>query len=1309
MGNTKVYISSTYNDLKEYREQVYQALRELRYDVIAMEDYIATDERPLDKCLADVTGCEIYVGIFAWRYGYIPPGQERSITELEYRQATDSGLLRCIFLLDEKVSWPRQYIDEVTGEGERGARIRALRTELGREPPVMSFSNPDELASQVAATVGQLAEERLGASIDLERTRQAQEDERRRTLRGKQKVVNFRPQDVPHAFKDRASEMQALCNHLTNAGVRLITVVGRGGMGKTALVSRVLADLERGVLPVEPSSRGALLVDPSGRGEPVCSPKVTVVLNCAPEDEAKVEPLYRKLRDAGFDPWIASEDILPGERVKARRKRAVQDADFFLACLSPHSVSKEGLFQRDFKSALDTWLEKPESDIYLIPVVLEDVEVPDSLSDVQPVNLFDSDGWDRLSQALEKGAHRLGRQVETPVEEGAEPEQSQLPVDGILYLNARRTGLGLERLYADVSLMLGESAASGLSALWADRGLSLEARVEGLLEAMRNGLYVILLDNLEDGLTEECEIAEEGLRLFVERCLTGPGGARLIATSRDEVKLADAALHSRRCIPLREGLPEDDAVALLRDLDSDPEVPLGLRDAPEEELRRAAEMTRCIPRALESIAGMLWGHPATGLSDLLDDPDLFGEHVVEKLVEGGYRRLGEDERWIMEALAVFNRPVRETAVAFLLQPWFPGLDVQVYLNRLCKGYFVTASRATGEYQLHPLDREYAYRHIPQEPEPQDDEPKEEPDDAYTLRNLELRAAGYYRELRRPQAEWKSIEDLDPQLGEFEHRVHAEDHERAFDILLQISSDYLSKWGHYSTVVSLHEQFLDKLTDPYLKAVNLDKLGNAYRILGQVKQAKKTFQEAYGIFREIGYRKGECAELGQLGLACRDLGEFPEAFELSGDAGDIVSEIGDNKLRGVCLGNLGVAYCDLGDVDRAIALLQEGLVLARETDDEMYQMIWLGHLGIAYREEQPKKALKCLQDARDLAKEDGNLRYEGFWLGHLGMTYQTQGEFAESLRYLDQSLEIARKIEDQPSASLWLGTKGIVYYSQGLPRKALQVLEEALKIAKEIDSLWLESKWLGHLGVVHYRLNQTQQANTDFKKAFALVNKIGGSGMIRLILEDTVVDTSQRLREQMQQHTKTKRVEGGSSAGDWITVVKETFQIVSPRFTLPELPDEVLVLGEVGAGDDYDLDELARASYDEIAREEPNANMSRRGPLFALKVQGPSMEHENIFEGDFVVFEPFTGGKGPQQEEIIVTYYQTFGVGPRSRWKGPTVKRFREVEEDGKAVIRLGPTWFYWQRKPGRERYTIKAGQVRPIGGVIGYLRGNLVQ
>jgi Domain of unknown function (DUF4062) len=85
----KIYIFSTFQDLKDHRDKVYRQLRKMRHDVISMEDYVAGDQWPLAQCLADVGVADIYVGSFAWRHGYVPPHDNpdnQSIPELEYRK-----------------------------------------------------------------------------------------------------------------------------------------------------------------------------------------------------------------------------------------------------------------------------------------------------------------------------------------------------------------------------------------------------------------------------------------------------------------------------------------------------------------------------------------------------------------------------------------------------------------------------------------------------------------------------------------------------------------------------------------------------------------------------------------------------------------------------------------------------------------------------------------------------------------------------------------------------------------------------------------------------------------------------------------------------------------------------------------------------------------------------------------------------------------------------------------------------------------------------------------------------------------------
>jgi hypothetical protein len=142
-------------------------------------------------------------------------------------------------------------------------------------------------------------------------------------------------------------------------------------------------------------------------------PMAQIFLCYAEEDEEKVGNLYQKLSDAGFKPWMAKKDLVGGEIWQLSIQQAIRRSDFVVVCLSAISVNKRSFVQREIKDALDIWREKLESDIYLIPVRLEDCEVPESLRNFHWVNLFEEGGWTRLVEAIQEG---MKRRAETLVE-----------------------------------------------------------------------------------------------------------------------------------------------------------------------------------------------------------------------------------------------------------------------------------------------------------------------------------------------------------------------------------------------------------------------------------------------------------------------------------------------------------------------------------------------------------------------------------------------------------------------------------------------------------------------------------------------------------------------------------------------------------------------------------------------------------------------------------------------------------------------------------------------------------------------------
>lgn len=136
-----------------------------------------------------------------------------------------------------------------------------------------------------------------------------------------------------------------------------------------------------------------------------------IFLAHASEDKERVRELYKKLKQNGLEPWLDEEDLLPGVKWDDKIKEAIKNARFFMACLSEHSVSKNGYIQKELRLALNELEQKSSDVIYFIPALIDDVELPNitvgtiSLRDYQAVKIFDDIGLDKLISHLKKQAN----------------------------------------------------------------------------------------------------------------------------------------------------------------------------------------------------------------------------------------------------------------------------------------------------------------------------------------------------------------------------------------------------------------------------------------------------------------------------------------------------------------------------------------------------------------------------------------------------------------------------------------------------------------------------------------------------------------------------------------------------------------------------------------------------------------------------------------------------------------------------------------------------------------------------------------
>ena len=127
-------------------------------------------------------------------------------------------------------------------------------------------------------------------------------------------------------------------------------------------------------------------------------------------DKLAVRDLYGRLRSAAnyISPWLDEEDLLPGQRWQEEIPKAVRESDVVIVCLSQNAVNKRGYVQKEIKYALDVADEQPEGTIFLIPVRLEDCEIPERLEHLHCVNLNQSRGFEQLIRALNVRAEKLG-------------------------------------------------------------------------------------------------------------------------------------------------------------------------------------------------------------------------------------------------------------------------------------------------------------------------------------------------------------------------------------------------------------------------------------------------------------------------------------------------------------------------------------------------------------------------------------------------------------------------------------------------------------------------------------------------------------------------------------------------------------------------------------------------------------------------------------------------------------------------------------------------------------------------------------
>lgn len=1015
---SRVFLSSTSRDLKEHREIVRERCTALGYDVILMEEFGAQDTNALGVSLKEVSVCDVFVGVYARRYGYIPPGLEASVTEQEYDEAKRLNKPRLIFVvLPDYVEHEllEQYRDD--GDPAVAAKIDAFLQRVGEERVWDTFTTPQHLASRVVFALSK-----------WEGWRKPQPPLPARRYVGRRELLD----DIQLSLE----------NH------RRVALLGIGGIGKT-LTALQLAQALR-----ETFTGGILFVS---FGPEANNPGW--LLDTTMRTWMQYHHPGRLVRTEELNPAIVRSwlEKVPGNllivfddiwHIDSAREllRLIPDNATLLLTTRRADIARqldvEAQHEIDRLSDADGFamLRDRVGDITSRASLRQIVEVLDG----HPLALeiiagqIKQNGPDYaeelpalLAQNLEQGTELSLLQIEG--------EARQSSVEAALALTYNIMSQDLRRRFRVLGVIAPDAVMKPLvlAAVWGVKPEEPEAledatdrmqalvssgvlskepgqflfHMHGLLRTYARGLlkaageageaenrYTKLIVNVsKDGF----EAPQEDWRMLDVYLphIHYIGDQLVVRTESIFGDLSPLAQPEPASLPRRD-FAEDDRITLLKGLNFATAVSAYIIHRPQigEAGRRWLQMGLVAARALNE---SVWS------ANILTELGLW------------HGRRGEPEialRYYEQAMPLMDTTNNPMGEAYILN--------KMGLLYSATGYYAQAlelyERTLTIYRKHGERLQEA---------------------------INLVAMGtVYRQMGQLEQAlalyWQAL----PVMVEDHDLFHAGTTLNNVGLVYRILGQPVQANEAFEQALPLHRAVGNRRDE----AITLENMAGVCWDMWQIEEASALYEQALAIKREIGDRPGEIQTLLNRATVYQKTGQYDEALKYYTQALPVLREMGNRAGEAACLNNIGVAYLSLNQPQAALSVLENALSLNQELGDRLGQAKVLNVLGDTYyklRQAAPTESY--YQQGLALSREVGDQPGEAQILQNLGILYHALGLLEPSLAMYEQSLQLMRAVGNRNGEAVTLNNMASVFYAMKQPQVSIELLEASLSIMHEL--------------------------------------------------------------------------------------------------------------------------------------------------------------------------------------------------------------------------------------------------------------------
>lgn len=146
----QVFISSTYQDLKEERKAIIESLLNAKYIPAGMEMFSASNDEQFKYIKKIVDDCDYYVLLIGGRYGSINPSTGLSFTEQEYEYAKEKKIPILVFLYDDPYNLSAEKRDD-----ENRELLSKFREKVSNNRLCKMWHTTSELVASVIISLGE--------------------------------------------------------------------------------------------------------------------------------------------------------------------------------------------------------------------------------------------------------------------------------------------------------------------------------------------------------------------------------------------------------------------------------------------------------------------------------------------------------------------------------------------------------------------------------------------------------------------------------------------------------------------------------------------------------------------------------------------------------------------------------------------------------------------------------------------------------------------------------------------------------------------------------------------------------------------------------------------------------------------------------------------------------------------------------------------------------------------------------------------------------------------------------------------------